>query len=172
MTVKHELGTQKINADDWKVRCGFPWMLVNWICFCFSLFLYNRSWNLIVVDLSIKIEEFLHEMAIVLKNGRVKKNNRFPLLTDLIERSVLIICDEFRTFYLLICISLSLFHRSTAPFCRPSASLDFLHSFTPRHYPYCSSLRSVQNTTPEGVLSSCGCHERSEQSRSSQEYIA
>ena len=30
---------------------------------------------------------------------------------------------------------------------------------------------AVQNTIPEGVLSSCGCHERSDHSRSSQEYM-
>ena len=45
---------------------------------------------------------------------------------------------------------------------RPPSNF-FIHSL---------STRSVQDTTPEGVLSSCGCHERSEQSRSSQGYIA
>ena len=41
-------------------------------------------------------------------------------------------------------------HDFTAPFGRPSASLEFLHSLS-------LSTRSVQNTIPEGVLSSCGC---------------
>ena len=34
---------------------------------------------------------------------------------------------------------------------------DFLRSFTPPHYAYRISLRSVQGKTEEGILSSCGC---------------
>ena len=58
-------GHKKIYLDDWKLRCGYPWMLVNGICLCFSLFLWSLTWNLIVVDSSpFKIEEFLHQMTI------------------------------------------------------------------------------------------------------------
>ena len=91
---------------------------------------------------------------------RVDELNRIIilyLLTELIERSVLSICDDSWVFCLFICASLSLFHRSTARFGRPSGSPYFLHSLTLPHYVFRISLRSVQDTTPEGVLSSCGC---------------
>ena len=100
-----------------------------------------------------------------------------PLLTDLIERSLLSICDDSWIFCLFIYASLSLLHSSTPPFRRPSASTDFLHSLTPPHYAYRISLRSAQGTTPRRrslfmlVLThsdthhlnrhmvGCGCHE-------------
>ena len=85
--------------------------------------------------------------------------------SDLIECSVLSICDDSWLFCLFSSASVSLFHRTSAPFGRPSAS--FENSFI-----YCLSTRSVQDTTPCGVLSSGGCHERSEQSRNSQGYMA
>ena len=112
------------------------------------------------------------------------------LLTDLIECSVLSICDDSSVFCPIIYASLSLLHSSTPPFGRPSASSDFLYSLTSSHYACCISLCSVQNTTPEDVLSlcccsltltlttsqgymvGCGCHESSDQSRSSQGYLA
>ena len=54
-------------------------MFVNWICLCFSLFLWSRILTLIVVNSSLKIEEFFHKMAISLKSGQVKQNNRSSL---------------------------------------------------------------------------------------------
>ena len=91
---------------------------------------------------------------------RVDELNRIiilPLLCDLIERSVLNICDYSWVSCLFICASMSLSHRSTTPFGRPSTFPDFLHSLTPPHYAYHISLRSVQDTIVEGVLSSCRC---------------
>jgi hypothetical protein len=76
-----------------------------------------------------------------------------PLLTDLIERSVLSIYDDYWVFCLIICASLSLFHHFNAPIGRSSASPDILHSLTPPHYAYRISFRSVQDTTANGVLS-------------------
>ena len=59
-----------------RVSCGYPWMLVHWICLRFSLFLFARTLTLVVVDSSsFKIEEFLDKMAISLKNCRVEQNN-------------------------------------------------------------------------------------------------
>ena len=55
---------RKINPDDWKVWCGCPWMLVDGIRLCFSLFLCSRTWNLMFVDSSLKIGEFCLKMAI------------------------------------------------------------------------------------------------------------
>ena len=70
---------KKINPDEWKVRCGYPWMLVNWICPRFLLLLCSKTLTLIVIDSSLKIEEFLHKTAISLKSGRVKQNCHSPL---------------------------------------------------------------------------------------------
>ena len=89
--------------------------------------------------------------------------------TDRIRASFLNIRSHSFLFHLLISVSHAQLHGSkvplffTTPFGRPSASLEFLHSLFKR---------SVQDTTPEGVLSSCWCHERSDQPRSSQEYMA
>ena len=55
--------------------------------------------------------------------------------------------------HLFISVSHAQLHSSigsTAPVGRPSASLEFLHSLS-------FSTRSVQDTIPESVLSSCGC---------------
>ena len=62
-----------------RVCCGYPWMLVHWICLCFSLFLYTRTLTLLVIASSFKIEGFLQRMAISLKSGRVELNNRSSL---------------------------------------------------------------------------------------------
>ena len=67
------------NPDEWKVRCGYLWMLVSWIYLW--LVLCSRTLTLTVVDSSFKIEELLHKMAISLKNCRVKEQNHF-FLTD------------------------------------------------------------------------------------------
>ena len=101
----------------------------------------------------------------------------------MIDPSVVIICSDSWIFCLIICPSLSLFHSSTAPFGRPSAFSivsSFSHSVS-RYFSFILSFRltmpvvslpaAVQNTIPEGVLSKCWCHERSEQSRSSQGYM-
>ena len=62
---------------------------------------------------------------------------------------------------------------STTLFGRPSASLEFRHSLVPYLFAYWISVYlSVQDTTPEGILSQCWCNEKSDQSRSSQGYIA
>ena len=55
---------KKTNPDDWKVRYEYRWLLVNWICLCFSLFLFSGTLNLIVVDSSLKIKEFLDKRSI------------------------------------------------------------------------------------------------------------
>ena len=68
------------------------------------------------------------------------------LRIELIERSVLCICDDSWVFCLFICASLSLFHRSNAPFGRPPASLKkLLNSPTlsltlPRSFSHSASL--------------------------------
>ena len=123
-----------INPDNWKVRCGYPWILINWIYLCFSLFLCSRTLTLIVVDSSFKIQEFLDEMAISLKSGRVKQNNH-SFLAHWPDRALS--SQHLRRFSgilsVYLCI-LPLFHRSTASFGRLSASPDSLHSLTSPHY--------------------------------------
>ena len=58
-----------------RVCCDDPWMLVHWICLCFSLFLFTQTLTLLVIASSFKIEEFLHNMAISLKHCPVEQNN-------------------------------------------------------------------------------------------------
>ena len=103
----------KINPDDWMVRCRYPWMLVNWICLCFSLFPCSRTLTLIVVDSSFTIEEFLHKMGTSLKNGRVRQNNHSyladwpdPALSSQHLRRFL----DILSVHLCIPVSLPLFH--------------------------------------------------------------
>ena len=75
MTIKYELETKRLILISERVYCGYPWMLVHWICLCFSLFLFTRTLTLLVIASSFKIEESLHKMAISLKNGRIEQNN-------------------------------------------------------------------------------------------------
>ena len=110
-----------------------------------------------------QIEEFLHKMAIALKNWRVEQKNH----SFLINWPVCALSSQhlFRLNAVLsvhLCISISLprllsFLGPTAPFGRPSASLQFLHSLILPHYAYLISLCSVHDTTAEGVLSLCWC---------------
>ena len=142
-----------MNPDNWKVRCGYPWILINWIYLCsrFSSAVERWLWSLLT-----RLSKFKNFSTKWQSLWRVDESNRIiilSLLTDLIERSVLSTCEDSRVFCLFICASLPLFHRSTASFGRLSASPDSLHSLTPPHYANRISLRSVQDTTPEGVLS-------------------
>jgi hypothetical protein len=99
----------------------------------------------------LQIEEAVHKMVISFKNCRVN--------------------PQMHT-CMIIYASLCLLHSFTTPFDRPSASLESFHSPRPPHYYSASLHAAVQKTTPEGVLSQCWCHERSEQSRSSHGYMA
>ena len=127
----------------------------------------------VVLDSSFKIKEFRHKMVTSSQNWSVARNNHSFLATW---------TDWALSSHYSLWL-LGMFHDhptlgSTAPSGRPSASLDFLHSLTPPHYACCISLRPVQDTTPEGVLTSnagvlshfdthhlnrhmaqCGCHE-------------
>ena len=85
-------------------------------------------------------------MAISLKNCRVKQQNH-PFLANCTNSAL----SFHYLVKLLNILTGSLFLGSTAPFGRPSASVEFLHSIS-------LSTRSVQDTTPEGVLSLCWCY--------------
>ena len=62
------------------VWCVYPWILAYWICLCSWLFLFTRTLTLVVVDSSsFRIEEYLHKMAISLKNCRVDQKNHSSL---------------------------------------------------------------------------------------------
>ena len=162
------IGDRKINPYDGKVRCGQPCMFVDIIYLCFLLFLWSRTLIVIVVDSSLKVAEFLHKTAIFLKNGRVEQQNH-PFFANCTN-------SAFSSHYLVQFLNFlagPLFLGSTVPFGRPSASVEnsFILSLCLTITP-ASQSDPVQNTITEGVLSSCGCHERSDQSRSSQGYIA
>ena len=141
------------------VCCCYPWVLVHWICLCFLLFLCTRMLTLVVVDSSwFKIEEFLNKMAISLKNCRVEQKNYSSIVRwhDLL--SVVIICSDFWIFWLFIWTPLFLFHSPRHQSRRRSLLMLVLpHSDT--HY-------------LNGHMVGCGCHQRSDQSRSSQAYMA
>ena len=108
----------------------------------------------VLVDCCSKIEEFPNRMAI--SSSDFQRQIILSQKTDRIRDSVLSIWAHSFLFCLLTCLSCSVPefhlvpHGFTAPFGRPSAFLEFLHSLS-------LFTRSVQETTPEGVLSSCWC---------------
>ena len=148
---------------------SIPTILLSTTPFIFSLLLCTRTLTLIVVDSSsFKTEEFIHKMAISLKNCQVKQQNH-SLLANCTNSALS--SDNFVSLFDTLSVPLSL--GSTVPFGRPSAS--FGNSFI---LSLCLTITTtsqsdpVQTTTPEGVLSQCWCRERSGQSRSSQGYMA
>ena len=132
---------KKRNPDHWKVRYGYPWMLVNWICLCFLLLLCSQTLTLIVADSSLKIEEWLHKMAISLKTGRVKQNNH-PSIAKWPDRALR--SHHLRRFLVILsvhlcipvslppfhCVLWSAFGLLRIPSFSHSASLYLLHSKT------------------------------------------
>ena len=90
MTVNHELETRKINSGEKKGGATKCWSLVVQLSFFLSIFLDFssttfeislflcspvRRLNLVAVHSWFRFEEFLYEMAISLKNCRVKQQN-------------------------------------------------------------------------------------------------
>ena len=146
-----------------RVCCGYPWMLVHWICLCFSLFLCTRTLSLIVITSSFKSDGFPHKMIIYLKNCWVEQTNHsflanWPDWGLSSPHSLKLKADL--TFYLCI----PRLHSFTTPFGRPSASLNFLHSLTPPHKTCrISLLMRVLSHLDTHYLNrhtaGCGCHE-------------
>jgi hypothetical protein len=149
---------KKINPDDWKVRCGYSWMLVNWNGLFFLLFLGTRTPIQVAVDSSsLTIEESLPKWQSPWRIVDMNRTAILPLQDDRICPAVVMIWADSWIFCLIIRGSLSLFNSSTAPFGRPSASLEIFHSLILPHYAYRFSLWSAQNTTEAGVLFKCWC---------------
>ena len=100
------IGHKQINPDDWKVRCGYPWMLFNWICLCSSLFLCSRTLTLVVVDSWFKMESFLHKMAISFEKFSSWREESFFLcrMTWFTTQ----FCSFAQTLCCVVCSSLSL----------------------------------------------------------------
>ena len=174
----HGRGDQSRSSQGYISRCGchdilipFPLtacscrislmchqLLLNFLCslvLTLTLFVIHSSW--------ITIDPFLHKMAIFIKNWPVEQKNHCLLL----NWPAWALCSQpvFRLDAVVpvdLCISvpnplLLYFYGSTTPFGRPSASLEFRHSLAPPLYACYIYLCSVQDTTPEGVLSECGC---------------
>ena len=83
---------------------------------------------------------------------------------DMIYPLVLIICSDSWIFYLLIYASLCLCHGSSAPFCRPSASLENCSTL-----PLCLSLFNVSSLIPPHYtccISACCCPKYNSRRRS------
>ena len=104
-----------ISERIWRV---FQYMLAHRICLYLSVLLYARTLTSVVVDsTSFKIEEFLHKMAISLKNYRVKRAKLiFPCELNWLNA-------QFWLFALTLGYAAwsSLSLGSAAPFGRPSA---------------------------------------------------
>jgi hypothetical protein len=115
-------------------------------CDCFS----STSVQPLTVlgDRRFKIEGFPNKMAIC--SSEFQRKIILSQKTDKIRASALNIRSHSFLCCLLISSSLSLMHSSKVPLGFTAASLKFLHLLS-------LSTRSVQGTTPEGVLSSCGC---------------
>ena len=186
MTVKHELDTPKNSPDEKKgvvprnvdpvlykcpVLVEFLWIVVNYLWnLSVSLFLCSK------VDFGCS--------SFVVQNWRIppQHGNLFEQWSSWIEESFFP-CQLTRlsapflafapTRVWCVCSSLLRLHSSTTPFGRPSTSLDLLHSFTPPHYSCRTSvlmrvLSQSDTNYLNGDMVGCGCHERSDQSRSSQ----
>ena len=161
---------------------------------CFRSFVSTLA--LIVVVFSwFKIEEFLHELVISVKNWRVEQKYH----SFLVNWPDWALCSQHMFKFNAVlsvhpCISF-LFPRflsflgSTVPLSRPSDSLEFFHSLIPPHYACCISAcccwehNSRRRSLLMRVLSDSdthhlnrhmvgyGCQKRSDQSRRSQEYM-
>ena len=126
---------------------------------CFSP-ISVQPWT-VLVDCWFKTEEFPSKIAISSSEFQrqiiLRKLTRFvPPLWVFDHRLSCFVCSSLH-----LCLSCSVPLRPLVGL-RPPSNF-FIHSL---------STCFVQDTTPAGVLSSCGCHEKSDQSRSSQGYMA
>ena len=163
-----------------------------------SLRPFVRTLTLIFIHSSwFTIDRFIHKITIFLRNWRVEQKNPCFLVNWLAWA----LCSQpvFRLDAMLpvnLCISvpnplLLYFFGSTIPFGRPSASLKRVPSFPGSAslcllhlYLFCARYNFRRRSLSMLVLSHsdthnlnrhigwCGCHERSDQSRSSQGYMA
>ena len=113
----------------------------------FSSVIERWLWSLLICDSKLKnsFTKWQSPWRIIESNRRIN----LSLPDDLICPSVVIICSDSWIFSLLICTPLPLFQVPLRPLVglRPPSNY-VIHSL---------STRSVQETTPEGVVSSCGC---------------
>ena len=116
-------------------------MLIEWICLCFWLFLCSRMLARIVVDSSLKIEEFFFKMEISLKSEWVIQNN-YSSLAQWPDRVPSY--HHLRRFLGILSIHLCI-PESLPPFHCALWSVfgllqKFLHSLTPPHFANCFPL--------------------------------
>ena len=127
---------------------------------CFSVPLFNRWLFLLIAGL--KLKNSLRKWQSPPQNSS-DKSFFLGKLTGFVPQFWIfdhtLSCVICSSLHLCLSSSVAQFQSST------STSLEFLH-------PLSLSTCFVQDTTPAGVLSSCGCHEKSDQSRSSQGYMA
>ena len=116
-----------------RVCCGYPWMLVHWICLCFSLFLCTRTSTLVIVDSSsFKIEEFFHKMEISCWELKIWiEESFFPCNMTWFALQLWSFVQNSWIFCLLICTLLPLCHSPRHDSWRHSVlMLVFSHSDT------------------------------------------
>ena len=133
-----------------KLSCSVRNPVVSVICLrmtmnsvCFSPISVQPS--TVLDDCWFKIEEFPNKMAIPSAQNARDKSFFLRKLTPS-SASVLNIWSHYFLFCLLISVSHAQLHSSKVLLGSTSASLEFLHSLS-------FSTRSVQDATPEGVIS-------------------
>ena len=160
MRVKHEC-EKKWNLMSERMWCHeIVSPLLNFLdlsstAFEISVFLCSFVWRLtlVVVDALFKIEKFLCKVAISCSDLRSWTGKSFfpwQLNWSSAQLSLFTLTLEYFPWS-----SLPWFH--CAFWSAFGLLRKFLHSVTPPHYACCIPLCSVQDTTPEGVLCSCGC---------------
>ena len=168
---------------------SFLSFVFDWLCILsVSLqFLFNRGLFLLIAGFKLK-----NSLAIEWQSPQLRIPETNYSFSENWQNSCLsseYLIKLFPLFCLLISSSLSLMLSCTIPLGSTSASLEFLHSLIVPHYAYCISLwPSPKHNTRrrslsmlvlshsdthyfKGHMACCGCHERSDQSRSSQEYM-
>ena len=169
MTPKHESETQKNNPDDWKVRCGYPSMLVNWTCLCFSVFLCSGTLTLIFVDSHSKSKNSSTQWQSLWRRNEWYRIIILPWADDMIASQLRSFAQTLVYFVWLTlhsCLSSSVpLHPLVG--LRPPSKIAQLSQFVSHSFsfillfyltmPTVFHSAEVEDTTPEGVLSSCWC---------------
>ena len=173
------------NVDPLLYNCPFLSHFFDFSSTAFEISLFRcslvRRLTLAALDSSFKIEELLHKMAISFSESKVEQHNHSFLARwhDLpISSDPLLWFLSILSVHICLSFSVPLFPLRPLVGLRPpwkialfshsvSHSFSFILTFC-LTVPAVSLPAAVQNTTTKGVLSKCWCHERSEQSRSSQ----
>ena len=143
MTVKHELETRKMKFNDWKVQCGYLWMLVTEsVSVSRSSSVVERwLWSLLI-RLS-KLKTFSTKWQSPAQIRRVQQQDQ-SFVANWTDRTL----SSDYSLWLLDIVPDYLSLGSTAPFGRPSASVNipsFSHSVSVSLLHLCLTLSKAQH---------------------------